>query len=264
MQRNNFCTRHSFTLSTFKKSIMKRLFRNLAIAFFLSVGIISNACTTSLSSEIGQELRNLKDFTGISLSISADVYLTQGNEYSVNIEADKDILDKIETEVEGGILKISTVRGFSIGWNNAKIKIHVTMPEIQKLSIAGSGDIKAVTSITANNLSTSISGSGDISIPDLSVKTLTANISGSGDINILGKGTAKDASIKVTGSGDITLKGIEFKDGEVTITGSGNAYLVVTENLNARVVGSGDIVYSGNPLIDAKVTGSGRIQANSL
>jgi len=221
---------------------------------------IVTSCTTGLSGEIKREDRSVKDFTGVELAISGDVFLKQGDNYSLIIEADKDILERIETEVDGNVLRIRSQKGYSFGWSNTKISIYVTMPVVERLSISGSGDIKAESSIKSESLSLSISGSGDISIPNLAVVNLKATISGSGDIDVAGSGNAQTAEISVSGSGDITFNNIKFVDADVSIVGSGDAYVDVKENLNARIVGSGDIRYSGNPIVDAKITGSGELK----
>ncbi|MFP4556944.1 MAG: head GIN domain-containing protein [Bacteroidales bacterium] len=240
---------------------MRKIVEGVLLIFTLSLSLILSSCTSGLSGEIEKETRSVKGFSGISLSIAADVYLTQDNNHSLTIEADKEILDKIVTEVSGSTLLIKTERGTRLNsWGNSNIKIHVSMPDVETLSVTGSGDIKAVTPIKAKALSTKITGSGDILISDLTLKRLDASVTGSGDINLSGKVSAEDASVKITGSGDVTVKGVEFKDAMVSISGSGDAYIVAKENLEARILGSGDITYSGNPLVDTKISGSGSLK----
>jgi len=229
---------------------MKRIKKFTYAFYILSVATLTASCASNLSGEIILQERDVKDFTGVELAISGDV----------SIEADKDILEKIETVVEDNVLKIKTQKGFSLGWKDSKIIINITLPVVEKLSISGSGDIKATSSIKSDDLLLSISGSGDISIPNLSVNSLSAKISGSGDIEIAGSGTAKTAEASISGSGNINLSTIQFASAEVSIVGSGDANINVTENLNARIVGSGDITYSGKPIVDAKVTGSGELK----
>jgi hypothetical protein len=240
---------------------MKELAKKISLAIVLSTSIFASSCTTTLSGEIKKESRDVKDFTGIELGVPGDVYLTQGTDFAFTVEADKDILEKLVTEVEGSTLKIRTEKGFNIGWIDEEIKIYITMPTVEKLSISGSGDIIAVTKIESESLLLSISGSGDISIDDLKVNDFSAKISGSGDISVSGRGKANGAEVKISGSGDVSLKDIEFANADVSITGSGDAFVIATENLTARVVGSGDITYGGKPLVDAKVTGSGQINS---
>ena len=240
--------------------LMKSTLKRMSIAISLSVAIVLSSCTTTMSGEQKKESRNVEDFNAIELSIAADVYLTQGEGYSFTIEGDKDYLEKVVTEVRGNTLVIKTENWVSFGFSNLEVKVYITMPEVEGLSISGSGDIKAVTPINAHDLTIKISGSGDVLIPQLAINSLSASISGSGDVEVSGEGSSTSAKVRITGSGDVSLKGIRFQDADISISGSGDTFLHATENLNARVVGSGDIVYAGNPLVDAKVSGSGTIK----
>jgi hypothetical protein len=242
------------------KKYMKSAIKRIGIATFFSLAIIATSCTIGLSGESVEETRDVKNFSIIELSIPADLYLTQGDGYSFKIEGDKDFLKEVRTEVNGKSLKIKTDSWINFGWKDLKVKIYITMPNVEGLTVAGSGDIQALTPIKAQSLFIRVSGSGDVSIPNLEVQILESSISGSGDVTVSGKGTAQEARVRISGSGDVDLKGIRFANVDVSISGSGDAYIEASENLKARVVGSGDIVYSGNPLIDAKVTGSGTIK----
>ena len=238
---------------------MKSTFQLMGIATLLSLAIVTSSCANSLTEERKKEERNVENFTSIQLSISADVYLTQADGYSFTIEGDKSSLEKVITEVRGNTLAIKTER-LNQRFLKSDIKIYITMPDIEGLAISGSGDIKAITPLITRDLSLSISGSGDIAIPNLTLKSLNAAVSGSGDIAISGQGIASEANVKISGSGDVMLKGIRFQNADISIAGSGDAYVELSENLKARVAGSGDIIYSGNPLVDAKVSGSGTIR----
>lgn len=238
---------------------MKTTFQRMGTAVLLSLAIVTSSCANSLTEERIKEERDVKNFTAIQLSVSADVYLTQADGYSFTIEGDKSSLDKVITEVRGNTLVIRTERT-NLRFFKSEIKIHITMPDIEGLAISGSGDIKTITPVVTGDLNLKISGSGDITIPDLMLKSLYAAISGSGDIAISGQGIASEANVKISGSGDVMLKGVRFQNADISIAGSGDAYVELSENLKARVAGSGDIVYSGNPLVDAKVSGSGSIR----
>ncbi|MDD4385683.1 MAG: DUF2807 domain-containing protein [Bacteroidales bacterium] len=238
---------------------MKTTFQRMGIAVLLSLAIVTMSCANSSTEQPIKETRDLKSFTEVQLSISADVYITQANSYSFTIEGDKSSVDKVITEVKGKRLIIRTESG-NFRFFDSKIKIYITMPEVEGLAISGSGDIKSITPLVTGDLTLKISGSGDIVIPNLTIKSLNATISGSGDIDVSGQGSATEANVRISGSGDVTLKGIKFQNADISIAGSGDAYVELAENLKARVAGSGDIVYSGNPLVDAKVSGSGTIR----
>lgn len=230
---------------------MKKLVSTTIILFLIStLGVIS-------SSAQQKETRDVKDFTGVSLSIAANIYLTQANSYKVELVADADLLEKIETVVDGNTLKIKRRNNLDWSWSNKKVLVYITMPQVEKLSISGSGDIVAQTPINSNRLDMGISGSGDIKIEDLSVKAIDVSISGSGDILLAGKNISESATYSVSGSGDIRAEGLQCKKVEVHVSGSGDVRVWAVDELNSKVSGSGDVYYKGRPLINSKSSGSG-------
>lgn len=229
------------------------------LLFFVATSTISMAFS---SSDVKKENRKVADFDQISMSIPADLYLTQGSKNDVVIEADEDILAKIETEVDGDKLIIRFERWYNYRGTKS-IKVYVTMKDIRKLVLAGSGDIISKSPIKAEKLGLVISGSGSILLDDLKVTNLYSVISGSGDIRVEGKNVGGELEATVTGSGDIYTDGLEFKKADLTITGSGSIKAAVIDELDANITGSGRISYIGDPLIDANITGSGKIRSDN-
>jgi hypothetical protein len=52
------------------------------------------------------ETRTVNDFSKISLSLDATVYYTQDSHYSVEVEAEENILEEVQTQVSGSTLTI--------------------------------------------------------------------------------------------------------------------------------------------------------------
>jgi len=234
---------------------MKKLTFLLKVAAVLVLMLITISSTNAQQ----REIRKVSGFTGIGLSISADIYLSQANDYKVEIEADADYLEKIETVIDGDILKIKNKDHFNFEFHNKKVKIYISMPQINALNISGSGDIIAQTAIKTDNLKVKISGSGNVKIEILSVKNLGMAISGSGDIYLAGTDVAESASYSISGSGNIENQNLQCKKVEISVSGSGDVKVWAVDELNARVSGSGDVYYKGRPVIDAKTSGSGGI-----
>jgi len=227
-------------------------------SLFLSVILISGG-SKALAQE--KETRDVGSFSSISLSISADLYLTQGNDTKVVIEAERKILDLIRTEVDGQNLKIKFPKG---RWNirsNKQIKIYVSTPNIEGLFLSGSGNIKAETQIKAESLDFAISGSGNIVIDDLLASNVEGSISGSGDINLSGSETVESLEISISGSGDMFAGNLKVNSVEIRISGSGTCKVFAVSELEASVSGSGSVYYKGNPIVNAKVSGSGKVRS---
>jgi Putative auto-transporter adhesin, head GIN domain len=202
------------------------------------------------------ETRDVSGFTGIGLSLPAKVSLTQGEKEGVTIEAEDNILPMIETLVEDHTLKIRWKEKFS-SMRVGKIKINVSAKTIERLAVAGSGDIRSE-QLSAGNLKVSIAGSGDISIKSLHADALKVSISGSGDFSA--GGSANSLAVSIAGSGNVKAQKLETKSATVTIAGSGDALVWATDSLSVKVAGSGDVAYYGDPAISKSVLGSGSLK----
>ena len=176
---------------------MKRTNINTLGIIFLFFFFASALSGTALNLQ-KTEKRNVESFNKVGLAVNADLYLKQGMTTEVVIEANDEILNKLRTEVKNGKLQI----GFD-SWrfsNHPRFKIYITMPEINGLSISGSGDIIAESAIKTDEISLKISGSGEINIDDLSANRVISGISGSGGINLDGT-KQKSIELSISGSG---------------------------------------------------------------
>src|SRR5882757_4241891 len=132
-----------------------------------------------------KETRNVGTFTKIAFRIPGKLILKQGSPQSVVLEGDKEVLEKIETDVEGNKLVIGRESKWGMDWSWGKddsrhITAYVTVKDIEGLSVSGSGELVSEGKITSRSLDLSVSGSGQLHI-DASVENeLDASVSGSG------------------------------------------------------------------------------------
>jgi hypothetical protein len=239
---------------------MKAIAKTLIVSAATYIALVATACAGD--GKVIEDTKSVKDFKSVELAVPGKLTISQGSDFSFAMKGDEDFLKEIEVILDGDKLQIKRKSGFNYSFGNKKVDVFVTMPVVEGLSIAGSGDIEAATPISAKDLKTAIAGSGNIKITDLTVDNLKASIAGSGDVIINGKGNAQDLDASVAGSGDILVNGIMFNNAKISIAGSGNATIAAKESLKARVAGSGDIYYNGNPLVDAKISGSGTVKSH--
>ena len=147
-----------------------------------------------------------------------------------------------------------------------KLEIKVFAPELNKLSVNGSGNIRLINGIQTSKdiefhingsgniqgegfncqqLAVSINGSGDVRLQHRASQECQASISGSGNINLNGKDI--QASYSIAGSGNIQAADLQAENTDASISGSGNISCYASQKLVARVKGSGDIAYKGDP-----------------
>jgi hypothetical protein len=209
-----------------------------------------------------EQTRKVDPFTSISLRISANVHLKQGERQELKIEAKESTLEEILTEVKGGEL-IIRFHNKDYFWNSfqpGEITIYLTTPEINGLAVSGSGNITADQEIKTDKLDLALSGSGNIKLNDLVADQVKSSISGSGNINLAGNTPAKDFSATISGSGNVKAINYSADDVTVHVSGSGNVSIGANKNLNVRVSGSGNVNYKGDPMIDSAISGSGKVK----
>jgi spermidine/putrescine-binding protein len=203
-----------------------------------------------------KEERNVPAFKEIAMAIHGNLYLTQGSPQQVVVEADESVLEKLETEVKDGVLKIKFSKpNFS---SNKPITIRITVPEVEGLYLSGSGKILAEGKVNTGPLSLKISGSGNLILNDLAAGDVEAAISGSGDIDLTGSG--KNMEVAISGSGSINGESFSVGACEISISGSGGCRIDATGKLEVHISGSGNVYYYSSPQIDASISGSGKIK----
>ena len=207
--------------------------------------------------DLRTETRTLGNFTGIETKVSGNVFYTQGQENKVELTAQQNILNVIETPIINNKLVIRFKDWVTVK-DHELITIRVTSPSISSIHSSGSGNVSVSSPLTANNLTFGISGSGNMSLPGITASHLEASISGSGNILIDG-GITNTEKLKITGSGNIDAQNVAAKSAITTTSGSGNIKLNTSENLDVTISGSGSVFYLGNPIINTSISGSGKV-----
>ncbi len=200
------------------------------------------------------------DFTDLTFGTSGVLYLSQGSETKVIVDADEDVLEKIDFDQRGDrlIIRNRNDRGWNKGWGRGDLKIYVTMRDIEAVTLSGSGPIIGENTLKTGDLEVKLSGSGSMEL-EVESEDLEIGISGSGSIEMEGSG--EDAYARISGSGKIRADDLEVKSLDVRISGSGNIYMTVEDEIEASISGSGSVYYRGDPdRVINNASGSGRIR----
>jgi hypothetical protein len=215
----------------------------------------------------------ISEVQGIVLEIPATVYIEQGHEQSIRIEAQQNIFENIIKTKDDGLLKLYFDKDVS---RSEPIKVYMTISSLNGIDVRGAGEVIADERFnTEDNLYINISGSGSVHANadayevemnisgsgDIWLMTncnkLYSNISGSGDIQLDGR--AVSAEFNTSGSGDVDAFSFEVATCKVNVVGSGDAKVNVSESLTVGITGSGDLYYRGNPSLAVNINGSGEI-----
>ncbi|NEU08176.1 DUF2807 domain-containing protein [Flavihumibacter sp. R14] len=183
--------------------------------------------------------RSVSGFTQVHTAGSTNVYITQGDQFSVEVRGYENLLPYLETKVVDNELRIGFRKTSSVQNDNTEVRI--TMPVLNGLRADGSGHM-----ITRGDFSGNAA--------------FTVDISGSSNIEIE-KGSAEHFTGHISGSGNIKAFGLSTVQTDITVDGSGNTEISVSQKLNATLSGSGNVYYKGNPTVNARITGSSQVIA---
>lgn len=204
-----------------------------------------------------QESRTVKNFHSIANAGAVEVFVEIGNQEGLSIEGSDEDVERIETVVQNGILKIRTKRDFN-NWNVAlnSVKIYITAVKLDALLQSGSGSIELEGKMTSASADIQLSGSGEITAA-MDTQSAKVSLSGSGNIALAGK--VGELNITMAGSGDVNADKLSAENSKIKIAGNGTAYVNVSESIDAKMVGPGAVKYMGDPSITTSKLGAGSV-----
>src|SRR5690606_19051311 len=239
-----------------KTTIMTTLAR-LAIAAL--VALFASSCMMDFGSgktgngEVVEETRNITgDFTYISASEGLDVFVTQGEEITIRVEADENIIDLIGTDISEGRLKVHAIK--NIG--RAKKNVYVTLPIIESLESSSGADLVVQNVIKADNLELKATSGSDLRV-ELEANEVTARTSSGADLKLLGK--ANTLYAEASSGSDLSARELEVKTCIAEASSGSDIAVKVTESLKADASSGGDISYVGDPSVETNNSVSGSV-----
>ncbi|PTX62021.1 putative autotransporter adhesin-like protein [Kordia periserrulae] len=223
----------------------------VTIARFIAIAILSlfmTSCIFNFDSGIkgnrnvvSEERDAEENFTVIKASEGLDVYITQSETASIEVEADENVIGLIATDINNGVLKIHTEK--NIGRCKSK-KVFVSLPVIEKIIATSGSDIFSTSTIIAETLEVKSNSGADVKLEVEAENIICATSSGA-DIKIAG--TADSLEATASSGSDINAGDLTVKNCNASASSGGDVTVYVTEKLVASSSSGGDVNYYGNP-----------------
>lgn len=213
--------------------------------------------TVEGNTNVKTEQREVSGFTSVEVGGPFQVTITQGSNFKVSVTADDNLMQYIDTRLNGQTLEIREKDNFNLRGTKG-LQIVIQMPEVRDLSLAGSGMISATSTLKSNaKIGISLAGSGKIQA-ELDAPEIAFDLGGSGSATLSGQ--TRKMAITIGGSGDCVAEALKSEDCSVTIGGSGTAKVYASQSLDVSIGGSGDVYYAGQPKINHSIGGSGKVR----
>ncbi len=188
------------------------------------------------------EERIVVDFQDLKVSNAIEVVLTQGDENKLSIIGVlPEDLDKVKSEVENGVLSLST-KGKIKSKDN--VKILITFKKLKSIEQSGTSEISSTNTIKEDNFSLKGSGASEVDL-NLEVNDLRVDYSGASDIKLIG--TVTDFNVKLSGASDLKAAELLAKNVKIDISGASDVKIFASDSISGKVSGASSINVKGNP-----------------
>jgi hypothetical protein len=202
------------------------------------------------------EQRDVGSFDAVRLEGVGDVEISIGDERSLTIETDDNLVDRVETSVRAGTLVIGIEDGITIAPRSG-LTITVTTPDLTLVEITGAGTV-SVGPIATDSLAVDVLGAGSVRVDDLAADTLTVTLGGAGNIEVAGD--VDREVVDLSGVGNYDGGDLRALDVQVTADGAGNVEVWAVETLDVSASGVGSVSYWGDPATLISATGVGSVE----
>lgn len=189
---------------------------------------------------VTKETRNLEKFTALDAGGAFTVILSAGENQQVVVETDQNLLQKVNTEVKGNTLFLSTAK---MGRYTA-LKVYITTPDLEKITVQGACNLSSSGVYKADMLEIISSGASNTDL-DVDIVTLRTEVSGAANLTL--KGFVEQHSTIVNGAGNLKAYDLETTKTTADISGAGHAYVNATNELFGETSGAGSLEYKGEP-----------------
>jgi len=194
--------------------------------------------------KVVSEERKVADFNCIEASGAFNIFLNEGNETFIKVEADENIIKHIKTEVVNSTLKLYTDNSIT---DAKKLNININYKKLIAVESDGVCMIIGNSEIKTAKFSSNVSGASCIKLK-LPVQELNTVSSGAGSIDISGNTDIQYIEL----SGASSFNALNFITNITTsdLSGTGSAEINAIKEIKGELSGIGSVSYKGEPFIN--------------
>jgi hypothetical protein len=192
------------------------------------------------------ESRNLPPFNVIFVHDNLDLIFTSDTVQKVEIEAGKNIMDGISTEVINGSLYIKNNN--KCNWARSydkKIKVYISQPSFFELYNYTSGNISNSKQQVFDSLIIHNYGNGELNM-NIKCDKLKVDTNFFGDIILSGE--AGEVQAHCFRLARLDTRSLKCQDFSILYEAEGDSYIYAENNLSGKIKSAGNVYYYGNPV----------------
>lgn len=230
---------------------MKKIIQLTAVLFLM---FSMQSCLNGVQGDghvISKKRKISNDFIRIDASRGLDVYITKSKNISLEVEADENLHDLIETEVRNGTLYITATKNI---YRASAKKVHVSANNINEIKINSGAEVYSENTFSSDELVVSASSGAHAKL-DLKVDKLICESSSGAEIVLHGK--ANKFKVSSSSGSDVEAFNLVARECNASASSGSDIKLRVTDSFEANASSGADIKYKGNPSVINKNNNSG-------
>lgn len=208
------------------------------------------------SGNVIEETRQVEPFHAIEVHAALSVRFMPGEQTTLAIRGDDNILPLVITTVRGGVLVAELTPNKNIQTSDP-IEITVTSPAVSSLSAHGASRIEAT--LTAQpETAIEAHGASKIAVTGIDSESLSLVASGASRIRLEGKATSAD--LEASGASNVNADALSVSTARVDLSGASRATLNAATAVEGNASGASAIVLTGKPgQVQVRTSGASRV-----
>ena len=227
------------------------------ILFFSLLILLGFGCRfKSGSGNVVSENRTETNFTGISTSQGFEVEVVTGEDYSVKIDADDNLMKYVVTEIRGTVLKVGLENNVNV--RNAHLKARITAPSIETVwassgaSVTVKGYMKGAEKVTLD-----ASSGGTIRA---AVDAPVVSVEASSGSQVMLSGRTQVLKYSASSSGSIDAFELLSENAKVSASSGASVKVHASIKLDASASSGGNIKYRGGASVTSNSSSGGSVE----
>jgi hypothetical protein len=210
---------------------------------------------------IGAERRySVADFDRVQIDGPYEVILMTGKPSSAVAKGDREEIERVSVEVQGGVLRIRPDR---TTWSRRQptsdgpVRVEISTRELKSATLLGSGRL-SIDNLKGLRADIAIAGSGQINAANVETDNLVTDIIGSGRISLSGK--TKTLRANIQGAGDLDAARLTASEAQLITETAGTVVVHASRSARVRASGLGDVTVIGKPACTLQGASANRVR----
>jgi hypothetical protein len=190
--------------------------------------------------EIVKQERQVGHFDAIDIGGGQEVVLLQGDDYSVVIETNANLLDQIDV-----VLKNTTL---SFEYNKIKrydeLKFYITSPDFKVIKASGASEVMSPETLKGEDLEIIANGASEVKLK-LDYNSVVTKATGASEVKLEGKATSH--VIEASGASEVKAKEFVTESTVASASGASEVFVNTSSNLTYDISGASEVKYLNTP-----------------